>query len=204
MKSPMSAPRRSRSQEMVAVISLFSLLLLANVSNAEREYRHRHRRPPAPAPAPVPPPPPPPGTPNPDCSILVPKNPLSAQGLATPYQLFATFPQNGACHETDPNQAAFVQAAILDRATGAISVYNPVVVDSGTAPAIAPVVPTLPAHAVVALWFGYNGNNLLLVGQPDTLEDARCVNGDAKGIFGQYSYCNAPKFFAAANAAIQC
>src|SRR5207302_9539639 len=123
---------------------------------------------------------------------------------ATPYQLFATFPQNGACHETDPNQAAFVQAAILDRATGAISVYNPVVVDSGTAPAIAPVVPTLPAHAVVALWFGYNGNNLLLVGQPDTLEDARCVNGDAKGIFGQYSYCNAPKFFAAANAAIQC
>ncbi|HZT34731.1 MAG TPA: hypothetical protein VFA15_02335, partial [Nitrososphaera sp.] len=31
-------------------------------------------------------------TPNPDCTITLPSNPLSAQGLATPYQLGATDP----------------------------------------------------------------------------------------------------------------
>src|SRR5437667_10125252 len=36
---------------------------------------------------------------NGDCTLIVPPNPLSAQGLATPYQLVATNPANGPCHE---------------------------------------------------------------------------------------------------------
>src|SRR5437016_2662319 len=32
---------------------------------------------------------------NMDCTLIVPPNPLSAQGLATPYQLTATNPANG-------------------------------------------------------------------------------------------------------------
>ena len=39
---------------------------------------------------------------------------------------------------------AFVQATILNPATGALSVYDPLVITQGTTPAVAPVVPTLP------------------------------------------------------------
>src|SRR3954464_1414153 len=49
------------------------------------------------------------GANNVNCKLIVPANPLSAQGLATPYQLVATNPNKGACNEANPNQAAFVQ-----------------------------------------------------------------------------------------------
>jgi len=142
--------------------------------------------------------------PNPNCTLIVPKNALTAAGLATPFQLTATDPGQGPCNESNAAQAAFVQGAIFDPATGAISIYNPVVVDAGDNPLVPPVVPTLPAGAIVALWFGFNGNNLLLKNAPGTssLADAKCVNGSNGNIFGQYSYCNAPAFFAAANAAV--
>jgi hypothetical protein len=106
---------------------------------------------------------------NPNCTIIVPANPLTAQGLATPYQLTATNPADGPCDEANGAQTAFVQGAVLDPATGQISVYDPLVVNAGTQPAVAPVVPTLPAGAVVALWFGYNGNTLTLAGADETL-----------------------------------
>jgi hypothetical protein len=101
---------------------------------------------------------------NPNCTLIVPANPLSAQGLATPYQLTATNPGDGPCNEANGGQTAFVQGAVLDPATGKISVYNPLVVDAGTQPAVAPVAPALPAGAVVAVWFGYNGDTLSLAG----------------------------------------
>src|SRR3989449_1895511 len=66
-----------------------------------------------------------PPAPNPDCTLIVPNAPRTAAGLATPYQLVATDPANGECHETDTNQSAFVQAAILDPETGRISIYSP-------------------------------------------------------------------------------
>lgn len=139
-----------------------------------------------------------------DCTLILPANPLSAQGLSTPFQLIATSPKNGACHEGDPNEMAFAQAAVLDPATGAISIYNPLVIDRGTTPAAQPVVPTLPVNAVVGLWFGFNGDVLRLQGtQGGDLIGAKCVNGLGGSVFGQVSYCNAPAFFAAASAAIQ-
>lgn len=140
---------------------------------------------------------------NMDCSLIVPPDPLSARGLATPYQLVATDPANGPCNEATATQAAFVQGAVIDPASGKISAYNPLVVDKGAKPAIAPVVPKLPRNGVVALWFGFNGGNLTLQDKNDSLHEGRCVNGVNGSIFGQFSYCNAPAFFAVANLAIQ-
>ena len=140
---------------------------------------------------------------NMDCSLIVPANPLTAQGLATPYQLVATNANNGACNEANKLQAAFVQGAVFDPATGQISVYDPLVVDQGTQPAAAPVVPQLPQGAIVAVWFGFNGNNLTLNDMNGSLQAGQCVNGINGSIFGQFAYCNAPAFFAGANKAIQ-
>ena len=140
---------------------------------------------------------------NGDCTLIVPSNPLSAQGLATPYQLVATDPANGPCNESNKAQAAFVQGAVIDPATGQISIYNPLVIDQGTRPAAAPVVAQLPANGVVALWFGFNGNNLTLQSTKGSLKQGRCVNGVNGSIFGQFAYCNAPAFFRVANKAMQ-
>src|SRR5438132_12688438 len=82
---------------------------------------------------------------NMDCTLIVPGNPLTAQGLATPYQLVATNPDNGPCNESNPNQAVFVQGAVIDPATGHIAIYNPPVIDKGIKQAIAPEVPQPPA-----------------------------------------------------------
>jgi hypothetical protein len=145
----------------------------------------------------------PPAAPNTNCTLLVPKDPLSAAGLATPYQLTATDPGMGPCSESNSAQSAFVQAAILDPATGSISIYNPLVIDKGGSPLVPPVVPTLPAGAIVAIWFGFNGIDLTLSAESaGGLTAAQCVNGSNGNVFGQFAYCNAPAFFAAANAAI--
>lgn len=120
---------------------------------------------------------------NPDCTLSVPADPLSAQGLATPYVLASAGLQ---CTETNEGTAAFVQAVILDPATGQVSVYDPVVGDAGT-PAAAPPPPTLPAHAIVTVWTGFNANVLKLTG-PGA---GSFVN------FAQQSYANSPLFLAA-------
>jgi hypothetical protein len=138
--------------------------------------------------------------PNPDCTLIVPSNPLSAKGLATPYQLIATDPNGGPCNEANTAQSAFVEATVFNPANSQISVYHPLVIDNGTKPAIAPVVPTLPANAIVALWIGFDGDNLTLASaDPHNLSNARCVNGLPGSIFTQVSYCNAPAFFKVAN-----
>ena len=135
-----------------------------------------------------------------NCTLIVPAHPLSAQGLATPYQLQATDPNAGPCNEANPNQGSFVQGAIFDPANAQISIYNPLVVDAGTQPAIAPVVPVLPKGAVVALWFGSNANNVTLAG--DTRQ-GNCVGGLNGSVFGQFGYCNAVDFFFRADIALR-
>lgn len=137
---------------------------------------------------------------NGDCTLVVPRRPLTAAGLATPYQLVATNPNQGPCNETNPMQSAFVQGAVIDPATGQISIYNPLVIDQGTKPAVLPGLPQLPANAIVALWFGSNGSTLRLAG--DTA-GGNCVNGLPNDPFGQVAYCNAQQFFRVANQMIQ-
>ena len=139
----------------------------------------------------------PPPAPADSCALIVPEDPLSARGLATPWQL--TGNGAGACHEANSAQSAFVEGAVLDPATGKVSVYDPLVIDRGSRPAIEPTRPTLPAGAVVGLWLGFNAANLTLRG-PGA---ASCVNGVEGTIFGQNAFCNATAFFQAANDAIQ-
>jgi hypothetical protein len=143
-----------------------------------------------------------PAAPNPDCSLVVPANPLSATGLATPYQLFATNPAGGKCDEANTAQSAFVEATVLNPATGVLSVYRPLVVNQGADPATPEVVPTLPANAVVGIWFGFNGGNLTLRSHGNSLRHGNCMNGAHNSIFGQFAFCNAQAFFTAANTAI--
>src|SRR3989440_361477 len=130
-----------------------------------------------------------------NCTLTVPANPLTAQGLATPYVL------GGGCDEANKMQAAFVQGAVIDPA-GNISIYNPLVVNEDQQPAVAPVVPNIPPGSTVGLWFGFNGNNLTLQGMDGSLRQGNCVNGSDSSIFGQFAYCNAPAFFQAANTAM--
>src|SRR5262245_57210560 len=132
-----------------------------------------------------------------NCILMVPANPLSAQGLATPWQLTQAA-GDPKCNENDPNVGAFVQAAVLDPATGQVSVYDPLVTTKGTRPAAAPAVPTLPAGAVVGIWTGFNGTTLTLAGA-----GARdCVQGSNGSQFNQVAYCNATAWFREANTLI--
>ncbi len=141
--------------------------------------------------------------PNPNCSLIVPRYPLSAAGLSTPYRLVATDPAEGPCSEANPAQSAFVQAAIFDPRNGEIVLYSPLVIDQGSEPAAPPAVPALPPDAVVAIWFGYNGDQLTLSpSMPGALAEGRCVNGVRGSVFDQFAYCNAREFFAAANSAV--
>jgi len=145
-----------------------------------------------------------PANPNMNCTLIVPSYPLTAQGLATPYQLVGTNARaDGPCNESTATQSAFVQAAIIDTSTGQISIYHPLVIDQGTKPAVAPIMPKLPQNAVVALWFGFNGGTLTLQGAfANTLANAKCVNGSQGSPFTQVGYCNAPNFFQAADKAL--
>jgi hypothetical protein len=140
---------------------------------------------------------------NVNCDIIVPANPLSAQGLATPYQLTGPggmSPAQSGCEMTNATAlGAFVQATILDPATGRLWIYDPLVVTKGATPAIQPAVPALPADAIVTVDFGFNGTDLFQVGAtPTALKQGNCMNGMPGSIFGQVSFCNGSNFFNAA------
>ena len=137
------------------------------------------------------------------CDIIVPAHPLSAKGLATPYQL--TGPAGGSpdatgCQMSNAlNLGAFVQATILDPHSGKLYVYNPLVITAGTTPAAKPVVPKLPKGAIVTIDFGFNGTFLLQKGAtPDALAEGNCTDGMPGSPFGQVSFCNGTNFFNAA------
>src|ERR1022692_1497630 len=141
---------------------------------------------------------------NVSCNLIVPANPLSAAGLATPWQLTGTggmtAAASGCTMANAANLGAFVQATVLDPAAGTLAVYEPLVITQGTTPAAAPVVPTLPANAIVTIDSGFNGTNLTLVGAtPGALGQGVCDNGLPGSIYGQVSFCNGPAFFAAAH-----
>jgi hypothetical protein len=174
-----------RSAAPTGSVSSLSVAQLAAASAA------RTRPTPTPAATAAPP------APAANCALIVPDDPLSARGLATPWQLTAD--GAGPCHESDPNQSAFVEGAVFDPATGQVSAYDPLIVDRGARPAIAPTRPDLPAGAVVGIWVGFNANNLTLRGPGAS----SCVNGVDASIFGQNAFCNADAFFDATSQAIR-
>jgi len=108
-------------------------------------------------------------------------NPL--QNLSTPWIL-----GNG-CNESNTNQAVFVQAVILHN--GSLETYNPLVIDQGSIPAIAPYPITIQSGDVVGLFGGGNDDNTTLVG----FGSSSCVNGSNGLVFGQVFFCNTPQLF---------
>jgi hypothetical protein len=129
-----------------------------------------------------------------NCSLAVPANPLTAAGLATPWQL-----GDGCSMANAGSQGAFVEATILSP-TGQLSVYSPLVVTAGTQPAVAPAAPAIAAGSVVEISVGFNGTNLYLTGAGAV--QGRCVDALGQSVIGQVSACDAVAFYRAANADI--
>jgi hypothetical protein len=129
-----------------------------------------------------------------NCSIAVPANPLSAQGLATPWQL-----GDGCSMANAGTEGAFVEATIL-APDGSLQVYSPLVVTAGTQPAVAPTPPTIAAGSAVIIDVGFNGTNLVLTGAG--AREGNCVDALGQSVIGQVSACNAVNFYNTANAEI--
>ena len=127
-----------------------------------------------------------------NCTLVVPSNPLTARGLATPYQL------GDGCSEANPNEEAFAEATILSP-NGEVQVYNPLVITQGTRPAARPVTPTIPRGARVILDFGFNGTNLVLTGPGAVEQSSGCVDAYGQSVIGQVSACDAVPFYTMAN-----
>jgi len=125
-----------------------------------------------------------------NCTLIVPNNPLSARGLATPWQL------SDGCSESNPNEAAFVEATIL-APSGRLSVYDPLVVTQGTTAAMTLARPAIPRGAQVIINVGFNGNNLVLEG--DGAYQGQCIDAFGNSIISQTPACNAAAFYADAN-----
>jgi hypothetical protein len=129
-----------------------------------------------------------------NCTLAVPASPLTAQGLATPWQL-----GDGCSMANAGTEGAFVEATILGP-NGSLQVYNPLVVTAGTQPAVAPAAPTIAAGSVVEISIGFNGTNLALTGAG--AQQGNCVDASGQSLIGQVSACNAVNFYNTANADI--
>jgi hypothetical protein len=129
-----------------------------------------------------------------NCTLTVPAHPLTARGLATPWQL-----GDGCSMVNAGTEGAFVEATILSP-TGQAQVYNPLVITAGSAPAVAPVAPTIAPGSVVIIDVGFNGTNLVLQGPG--ARQGHCVDALGQSLIGQVSACNAVNFYRRANAEI--
>jgi hypothetical protein len=129
-----------------------------------------------------------------NCTLTVPANPLSAQGLATPWQL-----GDGCSMANAATEGAFVEATIL-APNGTVQVYNPLVITAGTTPAATPAAPTIARGSQVIIDVGFNGTNLALVGTG--ARQGNCVDALGQSLIGQVSACNAVNFYRLANAEI--
>ena len=129
-----------------------------------------------------------------NCTLTVPANPLSAQGLATPWQL-----GDGCSMANAATEGAFVEATIL-APNGQAQVYNPLVITAGTTAAATPAAPTIARGSQVIIDVGFNGTNLVLQGQG--ARQGRCVDALGQSLIGQVSACNAVNFYNLANSEI--
>src|SRR5580700_7176 len=129
-----------------------------------------------------------------NCTLTVPANPLSARGLATPWQL-----GDGCSEANTGTEGAFVEATILSP-NGTLQVYNPLVITAGTTPAAAPVAPTISRGSQVIIDVGFNGTNLVLEGRG--ARQGNCVDALGQSVIGQVSACNAVGFYRLADSEI--
>jgi hypothetical protein len=126
-----------------------------------------------------------------NCTVSVPANPLTAQGLATPWEL-----GDGCTWANGGTEGVFIDATILSP-NGQLMVYNPLVIDQGTKPAVAPTPPTIAAGSQVILSLGFNGNALALVGPG--IRQGNCIDALGNSVINQTPQCNAANFYRLAN-----
>ena len=126
-----------------------------------------------------------------NCTVTVPAHPLSAQGLATPWEL-----GDGCTWANGGTEGVFVDATIL-APNGQLQVYDPLVINQGTQPAVAPTPPTIAAGSQVILSVGYNGNALALVGRG--ARQGNCIDAFGNSLINQTPQCNAANFYRMAN-----
>ncbi len=126
-----------------------------------------------------------------NCTLTVPANPLSARGLATPWQL-----GDGCSMANAATEGAFVEATIL-APNGQVQVYNPLVITAGTTAAAAPTAPTIARGSQVIIDVGFNGTNLVLQGRG--ARQGNCIDALGQSVIGQVSACNAVSFYNLAN-----
>jgi hypothetical protein len=126
-----------------------------------------------------------------NCTVQVPANPLSAKGLATPWQL-----GDGCSMANAGTEGAFVEATILSP-NGQLQVYNPLVITAGTTAGVTPTPPTIARGSQVVIDIGFNGTNLALTGRGAM--QGGCVDALGQSLIGQVSACNAVNFFNLAN-----
>jgi hypothetical protein len=130
-----------------------------------------------------------------NCTVSVPANPLTAQGLASPWVL-----GDGCTWANGGTEGVFIDATIL-APNGQLQVYNPLVINQGTTPAVAPTPPTIAAGSQVILSVGYNGNALALVGRG--ARQGNCIDAFGNSLINQTPQCNAVNFYRMANAEIR-
>jgi hypothetical protein len=126
-----------------------------------------------------------------NCTVTVPDRPLTAQGLATPWEL-----GDGCTWANGGTEGVFIDATIL-APNGQIQVYNPLVINQGTTPAVAPTPPTIARGSQVILSAGFNGNALALVGRG--ARQGNCIDAYGNSLINQTPQCNAVNFYRMAN-----
>ena len=129
-----------------------------------------------------------------NCTVTVPDRPLTAQGLATPWVL-----GDGCTWANGGTEGVFIDATIL-APNGQLEVYDPLVINQGTTPAVAPTPPTIAAGSQVILSVGYNGGALALVGRG--ARQGHCLDAFGNSLVDQTPQCNAANFYRMANAEI--
>ena len=129
-----------------------------------------------------------------NCTVSVPANPLSAQGLASPWVL-----GDGCTWANGGTEGVFIDATIL-APNGQLQVYDPLVINQGTTPAVAPTPPTIAAGSQVILSVGFNGAALALVGAG--AQQGNCIDAFGNSLIDQTPQCNAASFYRMANAEI--
>jgi hypothetical protein len=126
-----------------------------------------------------------------NCTVTVPDRPLTARGLASPWVL-----GDGCTWANGGTEGVFIDATIL-APNGQIQVYNPLVINQGTTPAVAPTPPTIARGSQVILSAGFNGNALALVGRG--ARQGHCIDAYGNSLMNQTPQCNAANFYRMAN-----
>jgi len=132
------------------------------------------------------------------CVLLVPDNPLTPQGLMTPWILMGAN-----CNQATIGNTRFVHSVILNTVTAELIVYDPLVISQGM------TVVSPPANvnfnittSVVGIWLGSNSNFLTLANSVG-ITNGRCVTGPIGSPFGQFGWCNADVFWQSITTLIQ-